>query len=190
MRSRHTSFTPHLCYNTPSSPFFVLSKTSSLHTHTLSRVPSLQCALAVWPWASRFSSAAYIPVYSALIQSPLKQDAFGTALRHPVGSVCSSYKLGEPEYWEVSGSTLESPSHCAQSGAASTGRVGTGESWMMALEQGNAWQSGSISCLLLALPCLSVPGLRPWLQLGHWVEAANRRGPHLSPGTMASPRPL
>lgn len=60
----------------------------------------------------------------------------------------------------------------------------------MVLEQGNAWLEGSVSGLVLVLPCLSVSGLRPWLHLRHREEAANRRGPQLNPETIASPWPL
>lgn len=109
--------------------------------------------------------------------------------QHPAGSIYSSYMLGKSAFGKPQAAPWSVHQIVGQSGTASPGRVGTGESRMV-LEQGKSWLEGSITGLVLVLSCLSASGGRFWLQLRYSEEAANRRGPQLSPGTIASPQPL
>lgn len=109
--------------------------------------------------------------------------------QHPAGSIYSSYMLGKSAFGKPQAAPWSIRQIVGQFGIASPGRVGTGESWMV-LEQGKSWLEGSITGLVLVLSCLSASGGRFWLQLRHREEAANRKGPQLSPGTIASPQPL
>lgn len=167
------------------------SKTSTAHTGTRQGV-----SLEVGSGCVALSMSIQLPISPfttscCVLQSPLKQDAFCT-----VPSTLLSLSIYIPAICWVNqhlGSLRQHPGVSFRLRVSLELQAQAGwelGSQRMVLEQGKSWLEGSIMGLVLVLSCLSASGGRFWLQLRHREEAANRRGPQLSPGTIASPQPL